>query len=377
MSYMSSEEIINFSKNTKYKKFVKDRDALLEKILRHSQLQIASEMANSFTSVIGIIKAKYTDTLNGHLPLVYKVKIFEKDLDRIFDQLGMDIIPILLDLRKKSNMLAHKGEAEAIYQVTGMLVKTQADENTINRKALELFNQDNSLHKKINLYFSKLKRALLNEIETALVLEYPVDKAVGNVYLKLPKKKILPPRPLKPVKPREAAGGSIKFGLFSDSTWGAVLKDYEEDYNIALRGPENVFDIKNPWNDEPIKDKLKDEDAIYGWELEKDITHDFVKEVREGQVAAANLNGITDFIWIAILDDKTCQKCCQWRDGLSSSEIEQRLKKDKDLADYCDAITPVAHPNCRCTMAPLAKNLGSYDDSDTQKDFEKWLYPNQ
>jgi hypothetical protein len=381
---MSSNEDTNLSKNTKYKKFIKARDELLEKFLRKAHLQITAEMDNAFISIIGIVKGKYQDVMKMSLPISHKVKHFERDLDRIFDLLGINIIPILLEMRRKTTLLTRAGEAEAIYQATGMPIIKKTNEHDIATQALKLFDPESALHKKVNLALSKLKRIVLNELETGITMDFQVDKTVGLIFLKLPKKKLLPEKTkaLRPVKTREAsdrwAGTHYPFkpSLFTGDTWGAVLEDYERDYVPEIRGPEVVFDIKNPWNDEPIRSKIEGEDAIYGWEVGKDITHDFVKEVRAGQVDTANLNGITDFVWIAVLDDKTCEKCCEWRDGLTSSEIEDKLKANKDLAEYCDAIAAPAHMNCRCSMAPVVKELGTYDTTDTEKDFEQWLYPN-
>ena len=166
----------------------------------------------------------------------------------------------------------------------------------------------------------------------------------------------------------------VNFEFLDSETWDGIVNDYAADYGQVNRSPEGITDAVNPFNDEPITDSLQTR-YYYEWEIERDATHDFVKLVRDGQVDAAKENGITDFIWIAILDDRTCEKCCEWRNGLSSSMIEKRLKEDAELEDACDAIVPPAHFNCRCTVAPMTDDLEVYDISQTEKEFDQWLKP--
>lgn len=366
----------NLSTSSQYKTFIRQRDELLEKILKHTHLKITDEMNRAFTAMFSMIKAKYQDISKLILPIHYQVKIFEKDIDRIFDLMALNIMPIIIDMRKKSIFLAHAGEVEALRRTFGK-AKSNMNDSIANNQAMGMFSQENTLYKKVNLYLSKLKRAVYNEIETGLTMNDPVDKVIGAIFLKLPKKKQSPAKKyLKTIKTREA-NPKMTFGMFDKSVWGSVLEDYEKEYVPEHRSPETVFDIKNPWNDEPIREKIPSDEAFYGWEVERDITHDFVKQVREGQIDAAKLNGVKDFVWIAVLDDKTCENCCEWRDGLTSAQIEEKLSKSKELSEHCDAIVPPAHFNCRCTIAPVTEDLGAYDISDTQKDFESWLYPNK
>jgi len=118
-----------------------------------------------------------------------------------------------------------------------------------------------------------------------------------------------------------------------------------------------------------------EKDTWYVWEFERDLTNEFVKSVRTGQIAAANENGITDFVWIAVIDSKT-DECCQWRDGLLISEIRERLGDHRDEDEACniegDNLTPPIHFNCRCTLAPAAENIPDKPDTGA-KSFDEWL----
>jgi len=99
--------------------------------------------------------------------------------------------------------------------------------------------------------------------------------------------------------------------------------------------------------------RLRDDmDIMEFTDLEREATEEFVQQVRDGEVEAANDAGIDDFLWIAVLDTHTCEECCAKRDGLSTKEIEDKLDKEWKNDD-CDATVPPAHPNCRCIIAPI------------------------
>lgn len=218
------------------------------------------------------------------------------------------------------------------------------------------------------------------------------SEALGRIFKALPKKKRIPARAvLKKVKVTEASRPKMKsrsedesgisIGLtrgdnytfdFDQDTWNRVVHEYQNDYVPIDRSPENFINLKDPFTSIPIKDDIPESDKIYAWELENEITNDFVKTVRDGQVSAANENGIDDFVWISILDDKT-DECCQWRHGLLTGEIEDRLAKDDSLSEDCDAVVPPAHFNCRCTLAPASKDLQMVNNTDLNQEFDEWL----
>ena len=109
----------------------------------------------------------------------------------------------------------------------------------------------------------------------------------------------------------------------------------------------------------------------YSWEVEQDLVYDFVKSVRKGEIDAAKENGYNEFVWIAIVDKRT-DVCCLWRDGLTTKEIEKQLKGRSKKERCNDAVTPPAHPNCRCRLAPVTDALPSKPIKDLG-DFETWL----
>jgi SPP1 gp7 family putative phage head morphogenesis protein len=169
----------------------------------------------------------------------------------------------------------------------------------------------------------------------------------------------MPPRTLKPLKEafRDEDAEKKEFEFYHDLT-------NDEDWELAVSAykdtelPASRFD----------QEAMYDESAgymRYNWEIEQDLTDDFVSQVRDGQVQAANDLGIEEFVWGAIIDNKTCEECCLPRNGKTTSEIEKMGGGD------CDGTVPPLHPNCRCDIAPVAST--DEVDGPDWKSFEEWL----
>jgi hypothetical protein len=75
-------------------------------------------------------------------------------------------------------------------------------------------------------------------------------------------------------------------------------------------------------------------------------------------------------MWIAIIDDKT-DDCCLKRDGLTSTQIEEKLRGEWEK-DECQAKVTPAHFNCRCRMAPVSDDLPDQAPADFGG-FDEWL----
>lgn len=175
---------------------------------------------------------------------------------------------------------------------------------------------------------------------------------------------------------RDAGASSDEATLLLDregeAAWDDMLDSYKKDFVPVWRAPEYVVDI--PITD-PTHQVTTGEDVWYAWEFERDLTNEFVKSVREGTVEAATENGVTDFVWIAVIDSAT-DACCRWRDGLLVSEIEKELGGHKDEDAECaledEGLVPPIHFNCRCTLAPATDNIPDKPDIDSPS-FEQWL----
>jgi len=373
-----------------YRKFVNGRDEALETLLRNSRLRISELTAETFRRVLEHIQIKYNSIM--HTGSRMEMDRLEQQIAHTFEHLSFQIWMEMIDLRKKAYMLSFAGEAQAIAQTTARTAKLALSKNQIDEKAMvDKLASGISPMRSFNLKFSKMRRDIISRLEYSLAFGEPVDKALGRVWMTFPKQAALPKKKvLKTVKLEEAKkpafsafdqNDSVEISVgtqkpvhgfeWDQETWDRMIDDLGSEHVFTDRSPEAYLDITNPFNDLKVKNNIPNEDKIYAWEIENEVVHDFVEQVREGQVDAAKKNGINDFVWIAILDDRT-DECCEWRSGLLTSEIEARLKTDKK-DDPCREIVPPAHFNCRCTLAPASSDLEAVDNTDTEREFDSWL----
>jgi len=380
----------NLSASKYYTKFIYDRDTALERLLINSRLRQADMMNRSFTQVLDRINHRYPE-----LSILDPTSIsrLDEDIDRIFKALTVSLWLEIGELRKKTYMLSNVGEAQAISGAVNAIPKFKVDPYTLNDITREDFI-GGSVLEVIAHNLNSIRRKIITKVEEQLLTDQPVEFALYYAFKQFPRMKAPPSKPpLKKVKPREANTKpkfSIKSPEGSDSvvltqgeftpfvwdqvTWDKLLEDYSKDYIPVDRSPAAVYSLKDPLT----QDKIKYEDGIYAWEVEKEVTHDFVSQVRAGQIAAANDKGIKDFVVITVLDDRTCETCCDgWGcadfDGMKVSEIEKMTKNKYSAPPY--------HFNCRCTLAPVIEgedqitgDLSNMSDWVAEKkDFDTWL----
>jgi hypothetical protein len=220
------------------------------------------------------------------------------------------------------------------------------------------------------MYVDKLRRKVTSYAQAYALNAKDPEEFAKDILVAFPRarKVTVPRRILKPKlmeakvipdfsQPLGDTGADVAIDNVDEATWNDMLDAYKNEYVPKTRGPE--FVVGDP--------EVTGKDTWYGWEFERDMTNEFVQSVRDGSVDAATENGITDFVWIAIVDNVTCDDCCDGHgcvdlDGMLTSEIEK---------EYGDASCP-AHFNCRCTLAPATDDLPDKPD-DGAKDFEDWL----
>ena len=276
----------------------------------------------------------------------------------------------MLNLRQRSYTLSKASEAEIIAQLSRHKVHANVTKAQVQHQRLKVSMAGGHMYHRIRMYIDRLRRRLASYAQAAALTAKNETDFAQDVYAAFPRarKVSVPRRILKSNQHMEAAGDSkADFAIdnVDDDTWNEMLDSYMNEYVPKTRSPEYI--IEQP--------SVTGEDTWYAWEFERDLTNEFVQAVRDGQIAAANENGITDFVWIAVVDDRTDQ-CCLWRDGLLVSEIEEKSADHEGEDDDCnvegDGLTPPIHFNCRCTLAPATENIPERPDDGAQ-DFEEWL----
>lgn len=351
----------------KYKKFTQDRNKALEQINLNSQLDTSRILFTALDNITNYVSRMAL----GRDMNIYMVNSLKDSLAGYVGSQFATIVPQIVDrmkrTRKATFILSYLGELEAIARATGqtkpisqaqfkMQIQNAMGDTTVTGKQLEhsIWLSFLKLENEITMAFV---RAILNDLSPLEVVQ-----AVKDAYPEVKTYK-RPPRAVKPL--READDGSGKefdfyFGLTNDEDWDLAVQAYKD-----TELPVTRFDQQASTYD-PEAGYFQ-----YGWEQEQNATDDFVQAVRAGQVAAAEQMGVKEFVWVAIIDNKTCEVCCLPRNGKTTSEIEEMLASGKLDASHCDARVPPAHPNCRCDTGPVA----SVDEVEgaNWKDFGEWL----
>jgi SPP1 gp7 family putative phage head morphogenesis protein len=277
-------------------------------------------------------------------------------------------IKLMKDLRRQVYTLSYAGESEAIGQALGYKTTYNLPATKVVQKANSETFTGGNVEDRVQLAINRLVRRIMNVIELAAVNEeeqYNFDRKLNAA---LPKARTVSTeqrnvtvgpklREAEQIGPKE----DMSVGFIDDETWDELVDTYKEEYVPSWRGPESSYTVKTASGEK---------ETLYSWELEQEVTQDFVYQVRTGQIDAAKENGINDYVWVAVVDSRT-DDCCLWRDGLTTAEIERRLKTDR-ADDNCQSIVPPAHFNCRCVLAPMVEEMPEAPDENT-KDFESWL----
>jgi len=327
-----------------YKQWANKRDLYLEEILDHFRIQITAELHEVFIQMIAAVSQGTHQDLTSAIIRTSATRIAR----------------IIYELRQTAMEFTASTEAEILARITNEPIK--AIPISIDRPLAG----HGQVIDRVMYFLRKLYRKLENTAD--MYRSKGEEVPIQDLLMCLPKLKKLADtrRVLRKVKEAQFDDNDELLKDFSvqfltDTDWDRIEAAYKRKYIPIGRDPDTFYFSG--------KGRRK-EDRVYGWELENDIVYDFVQQVRDGQIAAANEAGIKDFVWISVIDNRT-DDCCLWRDQLTTSEIEAQLKS-KRKEDECQVVTPPAHPNCRCTLAPSGDELPDIPVSN-RTEFEAWL----
>jgi hypothetical protein len=339
-----------------YRKFVTERDAILERVNQNAQVDLSRILFSALQSIEHLASSLALKASTGTYHNLSQH--FEQGTLEIFTQTFPLLKKRVEQLRKATFMLAYASEQYAIGKATGLTKEPTPQEFKARLekavKAPSLLGQ--SIDKRIWLCVMKLRGRILSGFQNAVIADLPPHEIVNRVTMQFPKivQYKRPPKALtRPL--REA---SIKHNPDTDELeQDEDSQDYidGDDWSFAADAYKDTLISPNRFdNSGPSYD---DDTGVmkYNWELEQETTEDFVKQVRDGQNEGASDRGIKDFVWVAILD-KSTDECCEVRNGKLTSEIEAGLASGSIDADECDAVTPPAHFNCRCMIDPVASS---------------------
>lgn len=226
------------------------------------------------------------------------------------------------------------------------------------------------------LSFSRLRRDVMDKVEMSRILKNDLVDCIQRVLSVFPvEQNIKRPKVLATVKEAGLVPENDGFGLsdfLDQSEWDDIVDSYKKEFIPKWRDPRKAV------LPSPVSVGNNADYVVYPWQLEQEMTSDFVYSVRSGEHRGANKQGITDFVWIAVLGahGKTGEDACQYcrkRDGLTITEIEDKLNGEwSDDPEWSRKSAVPLHPYCFCRLAPAADNLPDMPDTGAAE-FEEWL----
>lgn len=356
------------SSNNKYNRFVNARDQALERMLLKTRAETSDILKNIMNEVIHTVSTYYPymgDDI-GYTS-VRMARNLDHDLDTRLSHFVMPIFYAWTRLRKNAYILANAGEQQAITNCgLGKGNKPINKENIMN--AAHGDTEFGSVQSRIILNLARMRRDIMDAVQLSKVLKSDWPSARKRILRVFPMPEARLKLKVLPRSYKETAKNSdddyFDFNV-SDEDWNEILNDYTKNYVPKWRDPRS----DEGKLETPVSVGEDNEHVIYSWELERDVTNDFVQQVRDGENDGAKANGVTDFVWVAILDKKT-DECCEERDGLTTSQIEQKVSSG-EIDDGLGSAVPL-HPSCRCRLVPAANGLEELSGY-TDEDFQNWL----
>jgi hypothetical protein len=352
--------------SSRYKKFILDRDKALEQINLHTQTDVSRILFAALEQVEGIVASLSLRSDKDFIASIKNTQELEIRILEIFSHILFPITERMKRMRRATYTLSHLGELEAIGQATQKTKQSSGFEFKQKLSSVDIaptLTGDN-LDQRTWYTLMKLRSKIVSAYSLATIQKKTPKEVLEKVRDVFPKTITYkrPPRELKPF--REAAQNltdklEVSTDFIDQDDWDLVQQAYKD-----TELPPSRFDNAK------IHDMGDHGHFTYDWEMTQDMTDDFVSQVRAGQVEAANDLGISEFVWVAIIDNRT-DDCCLHRNGLTTSEIEEKLSNGELDGDECDAVSPPAHPNCRCQLAPVAST--EQVEGPDWKSFDDWL----
>lgn len=346
-----------------YRKFVNDRDLALESILHNYQKRLSDETNRMLTSILQEIQNSYDRLIS--VPNYYTV--IDQKTCIIMHEFIDTAKRIYTELRRTTYVLTISSEHEAINRGFGTNKRLDVSAGDVDKAmASKTDTNFDPLDARLDYSLVRLKNKLMDAVKLGVINQDERKVFLQRVFNQIPKFKAVDKRKTlkKLTEADKKKAPPIEVIFADDSDWADSVKDYFEEYVPKYRSPETVFDVETAGGH-----KGYDPDVVYGWEIERDMTHDFVVAVRDGMVDAAKKNGIVDFMVIAIIDDRTCENCCGKYgcidfDGKTTAQVQKMTGGAQ--------VSPPFHFNCRCTLAPYTDDMPELETSN-EGDFESWL----
>lgn len=367
----------------RYRSFIEARDRAIE-ALYHRMMDEANDLLRgALETVVLAMIGQYETALRDPNP-ANAIRQMHQFIDATFSRLAQTIAELESRMMGQVALLAAVGETEALGRATGKVTRLE-----YKKPKITVNQEGEPLAGRARVGLHKIETKLLGAFQTSIWLTETLEEFKARLGKALPAKKRYkrPPRILKPLKEADgfdyeddlislsgqAMRGGVRMSqaIMNDEEWQTLVSHVLEKYIPSYRGPEAILYPGERVSIDVLKKTFETETERYVWEFEQEVANELVRQTVNGSNEAARQNGITTFVWIAIVDDRT-DECCLWRDGLTVEEIAEALQNEHE-DDECQAFAPPAHFKCRCRLAPVLDEADLERPPDNLPEFEEWL----
>lgn len=351
------------SKSPRWRRFTTQRDQALERLLLKTRAKVSDEFRRAMNLTRDEIERMYPQMTLGDIDphTIYRLRELESRLDSHFISVATLISQHWYQFRRQAFLLSFAAEQLAIIN-SGVDIPLKK----INAGAVMTATYSNTMLGDIpsRTYYtlSKIRREIMTKLDLSRILQDDLQTALKRALSAFPSPQFLSQqrvfRRIKEASAKESWDDRFDFDFMDPSEMEDLVNAYKEEFIPKWRDP-RAGELEAP-----VSVGDHETYAVYPWELENEMTEDFVKQVRDGEHEAAKENGITDFVWVAVVDDRTDDDCLI-RDGLLTSEI------DETITDGLGSSPPI-HFNCRCRLVPATDDIPEVPESN-EVEFNDWL----
>ena len=309
-----------------YKSFIHQRDIYLEEYLRKSHLRISDFARSMFEDIKSITAHIYAEALAKQFTR-YSTDLLEHlywRIDQSIDHFNVQAAKELDKLSSLSYHLSYASQFEAVNRVMnkrdimGRVEYVSNYEKYYSIYKASLMRLSAQIKQKIQSYYHQGKTDVVAAIDSIT----PDTRRITRELIKLRESKKTDSLEIK--TPDQV---SITQDMWDETMWDLLIDEYKDEY---------ISPYRNKKDSEGRFYKIDDK---YSWEIEQHTTENFLKSVKDGDNAAANAAGISDFLWLAVMDDRTREEHRK-RHGLTSSEIQAKLEDEWSEDDDQGIVAP-------------------------------------
>ena len=300
----------NYNELPTYVRTVNKRDQILENLLIKARARQSDELRHFIILVLQHVNRYYPLLNKNYLDphTVQHMKRLEWEIEQSARVIASDLFHEWIRLRRLTYAFSWAATQKAMLNAGK---PSQPEKMPVGRLTHHTQKKTvlGGITDRIHLSLERLKRKVIDAVQMSRTLGEAREEAIvraGRAFPPAHRQKKLNVLTRAFVEADKKIPEDPLYGpLFIDADdWDDIVAEYKDEFVPEWRDPR--YELETPVSAGEDGDYM-----LYPWQVEQEMTEDFVSSVRDGEVDSANAQGITDVVWIAVLDSHT-DDCCRW-----------------------------------------------------------------